>query len=339
MNSARPRRIAILCPGRGSYTEKQLRSLPSDHEWIARAEELRAEYALPSLVELDRAPKFDPARHLAPQNVSPIIYLVSMLDAHAAMQEQRAVCVAGNSMGWYTALAVAGALDFDAGFRLVQEMSVFQAEQQARERDGGQIIYPLVDDTWRPSDETKMAVRSALASSDGEAFPSIDLGGYAVLAGSETGIAHLLRALPKVKLGSTQYPFRLMQHGPYHTPLVQSVADRAREKLARLELRAPRITLIDGRGARFTPWSTDVRALAEYTLGEQVTTPYDFTLSVRVALREHAPDQLVCPGPGNALGGVCGQILIAEGWRGIRSREDFDRVQASDAPMLVSMRR
>jgi malonyl CoA-acyl carrier protein transacylase len=333
------KRIAILCPGRGSYTEKQLRSLPSEHPWVARAEDLRAEYGLQPLLELDRAGRFDPSVHLAPANVSPIIYLVSMLDAASALQEHRAVCIAGNSMGWYTALAVAGALTFDDGFRLVQEMSILQQEQQASERSGGQVIYPIVDDAWRPSATLRDAVREALETARGEAFPSIDLGGYSVLAGSEHGVAHLLRALPKVKLGSNLYPFRLVQHGPYHTPLVRWVAERAAAQLARLRFRMPATTLIDGRGARFTPWSTDVSALAAYTLGAQVTTRYDFTLSVRVALREHAPDQLVCPGPGNTLGGVCGQILAAEGWRGIRSREDFDRVQAGDRPMLVSMRR
>ena len=333
------KRVAVLCPGRGSYTEKQLRSLPGEHPWVSRAEELRAEYGKPPVLELDRAPKFDPSLHLAPANVSPLIYLVTMLDAAAAMQEHRAVSVAGNSMGWYTALAVAGALDFDAGFRLVQEMSILQEAQQASEKSGGQLIYPLVDESWRADPKLRDAERDALDSSRGEALPSIDLGGYTVLAGSEAGIAHLLRALPKVKLGATQYPFRLMQHGPYHTPLVQSVADRARERLSRLEYRAPRITLIDGRGAQFTPWSTDVSELVEYTLGTQVVTPYDFTRSVRVALREHAPDHLVCPGPGNTLGGVCGQILIAEGWRGIHSRVDFDRVQAGDSPILISMRR
>jgi malonyl CoA-acyl carrier protein transacylase len=335
----RVKRIAILCPGRGSYTEKQLRSLPDEHPWVSRAEELRAEYARPSLLELDRAQKFNPSIHLAPANVSPLIYVVTMLDSAAAMQEHRAVCVVGNSMGWYTALAVAGALDFDDGFRLVQEMSILQEELQASEKSGGQLIYPHVDESWRADPEVSKAVHDALEASRGEAWPSIDLGGYAVLAGSEAGIAHLLRALPKIKLGSTQYPFRLMQHGPYHTPLVQSVADRAREQLSRLTFRAPRITLIDGRGARFTPWSTDARELVDYTLGAQVVTPYDFTRSVRVALREHAPDRLLCPGPGNTLGGVCGQILIAEGWRRIHSREEFDGVQASESPMLISMRR
>ena len=65
------KRIAILCPGRGSYTDKTLRSLPNQHEWIDRAESLRAESGLPSLVEMDRAAKFDQKVHLLPENVSP----------------------------------------------------------------------------------------------------------------------------------------------------------------------------------------------------------------------------------------------------------------------------
>jgi malonyl CoA-acyl carrier protein transacylase len=241
-------------------------------------------------------------------------------------------------MGWYTALAVAGAVDFDDGFRLVQEMALLQEEQQ-RSEGGGQVLYPLVDEQWRSDAELEASVKNALAGSRGEARISIRLGGYAVLAGTEAGIAHLLRALPKAKLGQNLYPFRLMQHGPYHTPFVASVAEKARERLARLEFRAPRTTLVDGRGARFTPWSTDPAELADYTLGVQVTETFDFTASVRVALREHAPDLLVCPGPGNTLGGVCGQILAIEGWRGIRSREDFDRAQQGAEPILVSMRR
>jgi [acyl-carrier-protein] S-malonyltransferase len=332
-------RVVLLCPGRGSYTEKSLHSLPAEHAWVRRAEELRAEYGLSSLVELDQAAKFDPKLHLEPANVSPLIWLVSMLDCAAARAEHEIVAVAGNSMGWYTALAVGGALDFDDGFRLMQEMSLLQQQHAAASEGGGQVIYPLVDETWQRDPEKVAAVETALAANPDDAFRSIELGGYAVLAGTEAGIAALLRSLPKTKLGSTPYPFRLMQHGPYHTPLVEPVAARARKSLARLGWRAPHTTLVDGRGARFTPWSCDVDELVRYTLGAQITTPYDFTTSVRVALREYAPDQIVTPGPGNTLGGVCGQILIAEGWRGIHSRADFDRVQQGETPMLVSMRR
>ncbi|MCE9593773.1 MAG: ACP S-malonyltransferase [Planctomycetes bacterium] len=331
-------RVAIFCAGRGSYTERALRSLPPDHPFVARAEELRAELDLQSLVSIDHAPKFDPKLHLAPANVSPLIWLVTMMDAAGASKLHDVVCVGGNSMGWYTALAVAGALGFDDGFRLVQEMAILQ-QDSASESGGGQVIYPLVDDEWRPDALKRAAVEAAIASSNGAAFHSIDLGGYAVLAGTEAGITHLLGTLPSLKLGSTTYPFRLMQHGPYHTPLCASVAAAARERLASLEFHRPSMTLIDGRGVRHTPWSASPQELRGYTLGAQIVEPYDFTSSVRVALREHAPEHIVLPGPGNSLGGVCGQVLIAEGWAGIRSRTEFVAAHERDSGIVLSMRR
>lgn len=327
-------RVALFCPGRGSYTEKSLGSLPADEPWVAAAEALRAEYRLEPLLALDRSAKFEPARHLRPANAATLIYLCSMLDAREVLARDEVVCVGGNSLGWYTALAVAGALSFEDGFRLVQEMALLQEQGEP----GGQVIYPVVDAEWRPADEARAAVERLLASGADEIFDSIHLGGYAVLAGTNAGVARLLKELPPVKLGSTSYPFRLAQHGPYHTPLASSVAARARERLAGLAFRAPTIPLIDGRGVRFTPGASSLEALRAYTLGAQVDTPYDFTASVRVALREYAPARLVLPGPGNTLGGVCAQILIAERWRGLTCKADFEAAQAAE-PLLESLRR
>lgn len=328
-------RIAIVCPGRGSYTEKSLRSLPESHPLLDAAERLRAEAGLPSLRQLDGATRFSAAEHLRPANVSALIYTHSLLDAEAAVAGRRPIAVAGNSMGWYTALAVGGALSFEDGFRLVQGMALIQE----RHEQGGQILYPLVDEDWRPDPERRAAALEALAALRGAAFPSIHLAGYAVLAGTEAGIAGLLQRLPQVKLGGTLYPFRLLRHGPYHTPLLESAAAEAREAFAGLCWRRPHTTLIDGRGRRFGPLASDPRALMEYTLGAQVTTPYDLSASLRVLLLEHAPEQIVLPGPGNTLGGVVGQALIATGWRGIRNKADFQRAQESASPPVLSLRR
>jgi len=330
-------RVAILCPGRGSYGEPALGSLASHagHTWIARADAMRAERGLEPLSALDGARRFEPARHLLPSNVSPLIWLVTMLDGAGVMERDEVVAIAGNSMGWYTALSLGGALSFDDGFRLVQEMSLLQERGAA----GGQILYPVVDDDWRSSPERAAAVERALADTEGQAWPSIHLGGYEVLAGSEEGLARLTASLPKASVGKTGYPFRLAQHGPYHTPLAAGVAGAAREALAGLAFGRPRVTLVDGRGARSTPWSSDVTALRAYTFGTQVLEPYDFAKSVRVALREYAPDELVLPGPGNTLGGVVGTILVAERWRGIDSKHAFEAAQAGERPPVRSLRR
>lgn len=329
------KRIAIVCPGRGSYTEKSLRSLPAEHPWVRRADEVRAELGLGSVLELDRAERFSAANHLRPANAAALIYLVSMLDATQAAVGERLVAVAGNSMGWYTALAVAGALSFEDGFRLVQEMALIQEEHE----HGGQILYPLVDEEWRRDPARVAAVEAALESSGGEARHSIHLGGYAVLAGTHAGTAHLLGALPQVRLGGTVYPFRLLRHGPYHTPWVAEVSVEAERRLVGLEFQRPLATLIDGHGRQHSPWSADVRELRRYTFGAQVTEPYDLGASLRVLLREHAPARIVLPGPGNTLGGVLGQVMIEEGWSGIASKAAFQAAQAEPEPLVVSMRR
>ncbi|MEM8712752.1 MAG: hypothetical protein AAGG01_17510, partial [Planctomycetota bacterium] len=208
--------------------------------------------------------------------------------------------------------------------------------------DGGQVLYPLVADDWLPSSELVGNVEAALASSGGEALPSIDLGGYAVLAGSKKGVSHLLSHLPQVRVGNVTYPIRLAQHGPYHTALASPVASAAHAEFADLRFHVPHTSLIDGHGRIFSPWSADLKELKSYTLGSQVTEPYNFTASVRVALREFAPDHVVLPGPGNTLGGIVGQILIEERWRGIRSKADFLESQRHPAgpgegPFLISM--
>jgi [acyl-carrier-protein] S-malonyltransferase len=329
------KRVAIVCAGRGSYTERSLGSLPAGHPLVARADALRESYGLVALSQLDAAGRFSQATHLRPANVAPLIWLVTLLDAEAALRDARCVAVAGNSMGWYSALTVAGALDFDDGFALVQELALLQEQVKG----GGQMLQPVVGEDWRPDAAARRAVELALDASDGHAYPSIELGGYVVLAGDDEGLAHLARSLPRVQLGKSTYPLRLVQHGPYHTPLCAEVAARAGASLGRLSWRAPHTTLVDGRGVRSTPWSCDTEALRDYTLGEQVVAPYDFTRSLRVLLREHAPDELVLPGPGNSLGGVCGQVLVAERWRGVTSRADFDALQSGPDAFVRSMRR
>ena len=82
-----------------------------------------------------------------------------------------------------------------------------------------------------------------------------------------------------------------------------------------------------------------MQLLRDYTFGAQVTEPFDFTATVRVALREWAPEQLVLTGPGNTLGGVVGQILCAEGWGGVQRRADFGARQDSGSPLVTSMGR
>jgi len=270
--------------------------------------------------------------------------MVTLLDVERAAADHELVAVIGNSLGWYSALAIGGALSFDDAFRLGQEIALLQEDPLPDGGSGGQVIYPLNGADWLPVADLRAAVAGVVeqhgdGNGSGRIYESVDLGAYTVLAGDDAGVATLIDRLPPVKIGERLFPLRLAMHGPYHTPLVQHVAARATERLADLDWRAPMLPLIDGRGARWSPWSADAESLRDYTLGEQLTTPFRFASSLRVALREYGPDVVVLPGPGNSLGGICGQLIVAEGFRGLRSRSAFEQAQLSDQPVVLSMRR
>jgi hypothetical protein len=77
--------------------------------------------------------------------------------------------------------------------------------------------------------------------------------------------------------------------------------------------------------------------LRDYTLGPHLTEPYMFAASVLVALREYAPDLVVLAGPGASLGSIVGSMVVAEGYRGLRSRAAFEAAQHSSQPVVLSM--
>ncbi len=340
------RRLLLIAPGRGSYTADELGFLHRRLElagpdsdaarMVEAAEAARAAWGRMSLMELDAAPRFSPAKHLPGPNAGPMIYLCSMLDGSLVPESAgRVVGVIGNSMGWYTALALAGSLKADDAHRLVDTMA------SAPPR-GGQLIIPWVDADWRPDPDERARILHAvsdLRDQGARVWVSIRLGGYLVLAGDEAGLTALEERLPKRKIGRHAYPFRLAFHAAFHTPLVREASERGLEALSDLDWRRPDTPLVDGRGRLYSPYSTSVDLLEDYTLVDQVLSTFDFTLSLRMALRELQPDLLVLLGPGATLGGAIAQGLIQENWRGIRSKADFQSVQESDEPVLLSMGR
>ncbi|MFZ5476013.1 MAG: ACP S-malonyltransferase [Myxococcota bacterium] len=322
-------RVALVCPGRGSYGREQLRSLGRSPS-VDAADAFRRALGRPTPTELDTSETYQSRLHVAGENASILTATCSLHDADT-LRDVSVCCVLGNSMGWYTALAVAGALPLEDGLRLIETMGQYQAGNVI----GGQVLYPLVDEEWRPlpSRELNHCYRDIEGL-----YPSIALGGQVVLGGTNEAVAAATKRLPPRKIGDRDAPMLLPLHSAFHTPLMRPTSERAFRDLSDLRWQAPRVPLVDGRGAVFRPRHADPGELRDYTLGHQVVEPYDFTASVRVALREYAPDALVLLGPGGNLGGPVAQVLIADAWRGLASKSEFQRAQ-KEAPFVISMAR
>jgi [acyl-carrier-protein] S-malonyltransferase len=325
----------VICPGRGTYTKSELGYLGrhfADKTLLAAFDRQRAADGLDPLAALDGAATYSVARHTRGDNASALIYACTLGDFHA-IEGVEIVAVTGNSMGWYSALACGGALTPDAGFRIANTMGRLMQDSLI----GGQTIYPCTGDDWSPDPQRKaglMALVADIGSRSGHVLAlSIDLGGMLVLAGNEAGLRAFEAAVPPVQ---GRFPMRLANHAAFHTALQAPVAAEGRALLSQALFRQPYLPLIDGRGHVWWPGATDTQALRDYTLGHQVTEPFDFARAVAHAAREFAPDIFIITGPGTTLGGAVAQSLVQANWKGLRSKADFQTLQKT-APLMVSM--
>lgn len=340
------RAAVVLCPGRGSYAAGELGYLsrPAPAMRIAplegaldAADRQRAARGDRLLRELDGAPEFD-GDFFRGENASALTFACTAFDFLRLDDEALdVVAVAGNSLGWYSALFVGGALDLTDAFELVETMGGMTRNGTI----GAQVLYPIVDEEWHADAERTAAVRAAVdevRAAGHRAGWSIRYGGFAVLWVDDAGRDPLLTALPRAKMGARKYPLELPGHSAFHSPLMRDGSGAGLAALAELGWRAPRAPLIDGRGQQWSPLSADPTALYRYTLEHQVVETFDFSAAVRVALREYAPELIVLLGPGDTLGAAVAQVIIAERWQGIDSRSAF-AVRQQDDPFLISMAR
>lgn len=329
----------LICPGRGSYNAPELGYLRRRHAdqagILAEFDALRARHGQDSLTELDSADRFSAARHLRGDNASPLIHASAYLDARRAAQDYDILAVTGNSMGWYIALTVAGAVAPLDGFQIVNTMGRLMHDTAI----GGQVIYPFVDETWTEISGLRDRLLDLVAEIDArpghDLAVSIHLGGMLLVAGNDAGLTGFEAAVAPAQ---GRYPMRLPGHSAFHTTLQDPVAAAGRAELGAGMFTSPALPLIDGRGALWWPHATDTAALYDYTLGHQVVAAYDFTRAVQVAARTFAPDAFLLTGPGATLGGAIAQSLIGIRWQGLDSKAAFQARQADD-PLLVSLGR
>ena len=245
-------RIVVICPGRGAYTRETSGDLASfgasAKNQIAYMDEKRKLAGEPTISDLDSM-QFRAKIHMAGEHASPLIYACSLADFISIDQNKyEVVAITGNSMGWYSALALSGALTHENAYALIDTMGSMMKGGIM----GGQIIYSLVDDNWHIDDAKKEIVLTEIKNVG--AHVSIFLGGYLVIGGEQSALDTLLKTLP----AKDNYPFQLPFHAAFHTPLLESISRKAFGLLPQSIFQKPVVPLVDGRGKIWSPFSTEI---------------------------------------------------------------------------------
>lgn len=229
-------------------------------------------------------------------NAQPAILTVSMACLAAMREKLEAVghnwqpprFVAGHSLGEYTALVAAGALDFSDALRLVRERGRLMKEQ-GDHRPGGMAAVIGLDRNVleqackQASKETGGIVSLANANSP-EQF---------VISGER---AALNRAIELIRDSGARTVVPLRISIASHSPLMQQAASRLAEIIDRSPLRDPQVPVV-------TNIAGQVRTSAEHIRAElesQMVAPVEWVGSVREMVA-NGVDTFVEIGPGQVL--------------------------------------
>ncbi len=327
------KRCVVVCPGRGSYSKESLGSLQQvDSSKLDVLDAFRESLGRRTVRELDASEKFRSSWHIAGENASILTAGASAADFDQIADEYEIAAICGNSMGWYTTLGLAGALDIGEMGRLIETMGQYQQGNII----GGQLVYSLMDEHWH-IDPVKQQRVNEVVQSTPDLYWSIKLGGQVILGGTAEALDRAIERLPRID-GPRPFPFKLPLHSAFHTPLMMGTHRQALRDLHDLQISQPTVPMIDGNGHIWRPQACSIQNLLEYTLGQQVVEVYDFSAMIQSALQHFAPDHIILLGPGSNLGGAIAQVMIDVGWQGIQNKNDFIERQQHN-PFILSMGR
>jgi len=201
--------------------------------------------------------------------------------------------VTGHSLGEFTALTAAGAIDFGTCVDLVRYRG--QAMQEAVPKGTGSMAALLgLEDA-----DVEAACAEAAAGSVVEAV-NYNAPGQVVIAGEKAAV---LRAIDAAKARGAKRAIELPVSVPSHSSLMKAAGQRLGERLASTEIRKPAIRYLSAVDAREHTDPDDIRAL----LVRQLSSPVRWTQTV-TTLSGGGITRIVECGPGGVLAGLVKRI-------------------------------
>ena len=220
----------------------------------------------------------------------PAIFLHSVV-ACRLMTQLRPDMVAGHSLGEFSALVIAGALDMGDGLRLVSERAL--AMQEACELTEGTMaaVLGLADDKVA---EVCEGVQDVVVAAN------YNCPGQVVISGSMSGVELACKAL---KEAGAKRALKLPVGGAFHSPLMQPAAERLQKAIMDTTFYAPIFPIYQNVSAR----AERNEQVIKQQLLEQLTAPVRWTQSVQQMIADGATDFYEF-GPGDVLKGLIRKI-------------------------------
>jgi len=281
--------LAFVFPGQGSQQLGMLGDLAAEHSIIEQTFSEASEalgFDLWQLVQQGPDERLNATENTQPALLASSMALWRLWQQHGG---ETPAIVAGHSLGEYSALACAGAIDFADGVKLVQLRG--QLMQAAVPVGTGAMAAIL-----GLADADVVAACAAAAKGDVVSAVNFNCPGQVVIAGQKDAVA---RGVEACKEAGAKRAVELPVSVPSHCELMRPAAERLGEALAAIEVRMPSISVIHNVNAAAAQDVAELRDL----LVRQLYSPVRWTESVQ-AMQATGVQNLIECGPGKVLSGL-----------------------------------
>lgn len=283
---------AYMFPGQGSQFPGMAKELyetdPKARELFDRADEILG-FKITEIMFNGTAEELKQTKV-----TQPAIFLHSVILAMCS-PDFKPDMVAGHSLGEFSALAAAGALDFEDGLRLVAIRA--RAMQKACEANPGTMAAILALPTEK--------VEAICEETEGVVVPAnYNCEGQIVISGSVEAVSE---ASEKMKAAGARRALILPVGGAFHSPLMQQAADELTAGIESVTFKAPVCPVYQN----VTALPTTDPAEIKKNLLAQLTAPVKWTQTVENMVADGA-DNFVESGPGKVLQGLVAKIAAGK---------------------------
>ena len=282
---------AMVFPGQGSQALGMLSDIAEHYPEVtytfAQASEALG-YDLWQLVQQGPAEELDKTIHAQPALLTAAYAIWQILRTHSRLQPS---LLAGHSLGEYTALVCAQALNFSDAVRLVAARGQYMQEAVPRGQGALAAIIGL--------DEVAVAelcYQTVVGTHDILASANFNSPGQIVIAGNAAAID---RALPLAKERGARLAKRLTVSVPSHCSLMKPAAEKLAQRLAGLALQAPVIPVVNNVDVK--PYAS-VGAIRD-GLTRQLFSPVRWVETIQFFAAQGVDTVIEC-GPGKVLTGL-----------------------------------
>ena len=242
----------------------------------------------------------------------PAIYIVSVIIGKILVERGfEPDCLAGHSLGEYSAYTIGGCFDFETGLNLVKARADSMSKASSKVKGKMAAIIGIEIDALERLCSTQYPSKEVVVA-------NYNAPGQFVISGTESSVNHIMAA---AKSSGAKLTIELNVSGAFHSPLMSPAREELAELINSLEISNSIYPVFSNVDSKPKVKNQEIKK----SLIRQLESPVQWISSI-LSMKEYGAGNFFEIGPGNVLRGLNRRIDKTIITKGVSVYQDLERI-------------